>query len=568
MELERLTEPLAESNCWLLAEDCHAVVIDPNDPKGPLELLERRGWEPELILLTHEHCDHMAGLEPLRERFPGARVVASEACSAGLGSTRLNMTAMMEVYLTFRGKPGVSCSPFTCAPADVTYHATLELDWRGHRLRCVPLPGHTGTPRPSGEPWAPFDRRATELLAQLSEVILQDPDARRQEAVSAFGFWCRRAHLQALECRHPCAAPRLGRGLVFHIAPSNVPVMFAYSYAVGLLAGNANIVRLSSRRREEDATLLALFRRVLSRHREVEARTVFVSYERSEEITAEFCARCDARVVWGGDATAAALRMMPMPPHAVELVFPDRWSLAVFSQAALSALTGEERAVLAHRFYNDTYQMDQNACSSPQLVLWLEDGGSVEARRLWWEAVAEEAGRRYVFGYYQAARKLEKLCLDAMTMTGPPIARVERFAGNKLYVAELDALPADPTVLRGAPGADPPGRDGALLLGFDGPGAGHLSGRGTLYLSNVPPDRSDEHGSALSVHTDPSGGKVDGRGPPCFRAMGYGYGAAFFRYVWADRGRSAHGLSAFRTSLGKVRQHGHSRPRRADPAVG
>lgn len=218
---------------------------------------------------------------------------------------------------------------------------------------------------------------------------------------------------------------------------------------MGLLAGNANIVRLSSRRREEDATLLALFRRVLSRHREVEARTVFVSYERSEEITAEFCARCDARVVWGGDATAAALRMMPMPPHAVELVFPDRWSLAVFSQAALSALTGEERAVLAHRFYNDTYQMDQNACSSPQLVLWLEDGGSVGARRLWWEAVAEEAGRRYVFGYYQAARKLEKLCLDAMTMTGPPIARVERFAGNKLYVAELDALPADPTVLRG-----------------------------------------------------------------------------------------------------------------------
>ena len=41
----------------------------------------------------------------------------------------------------------------------------------------------------------------------------------------------------------------------------------------------------------------------------------------------------------------------------MELCFPDRWSLAVFSQRAFSALTPEERGALAHRFYNDTYQM-------------------------------------------------------------------------------------------------------------------------------------------------------------------------------------------------------------------
>lgn len=178
MELERLTQPLAESNCWLLAEDGHAVVIDPNDPKGPLELLERRGWDPELILLTHEHCDHMAGLEALRGRFPGARVVASEACSAGLGSTRLNMTAMMEVYLTFRGKPGVSCTPFTCAPADVTYHAPLELDWRGHRLRCVPLPGHT--PGSAGIFWDEDVFFSGDYLIPGEEVILRLPGGDRE----------------------------------------------------------------------------------------------------------------------------------------------------------------------------------------------------------------------------------------------------------------------------------------------------------------------------------------------------------------------------------------------------
>ena len=83
LRLERWTEPLAESNCYLLGEAGRAVVIDPNDPRGPLERLEALGWTPERILLTHEHCDHMAGLEALRNRWPGVRVAATPG-SAGI----------------------------------------------------------------------------------------------------------------------------------------------------------------------------------------------------------------------------------------------------------------------------------------------------------------------------------------------------------------------------------------------------------------------------------------------------------------------------------------------------
>lgn len=71
------------------------------------------------------------------------RVAATAACSAGLGDTRLNMTRRMEVYLAFRGKPGVSYPPFVCRPADETYERAWEYVWRGHRLRAVALPGHT-----------------------------------------------------------------------------------------------------------------------------------------------------------------------------------------------------------------------------------------------------------------------------------------------------------------------------------------------------------------------------------------------------------------------------------------
>ena len=39
----------------------------------------------------------------------------------------------------------------------------------------------------------------------------------------------------------------IGRGKVLHIAPSNVPMNFAYSFAFGLLSGNINLVRLPSK---------------------------------------------------------------------------------------------------------------------------------------------------------------------------------------------------------------------------------------------------------------------------------------------------------------------------------
>lgn len=308
-----------------------------------------------------------------------------------------------------------------------------------------------GVEAPLSTPWPPFDPQAVDFLADLSAELLRDPAARRQEAAAAFGFWCRRAHLEALARRHAVPLPRLGRGLVFHLAPSNVPVLFAYTMAIGLLAGNANVVRLSSRRTEAETALLAPLRRVLARpeHAAVRARTALIAYDRNDAITAAYCAACDARVVWGGDATVAALRAMPMPPHAVELSFPDRWSLAVLSQAAFTVLTDGERADLAHRFYNDTYQMDQNACSSPRLVLWLADGGSPDCRRLWWETVAAEVEARYPFGPFQAARKLERLYQCAMTMTDPPVASVQRYRGNRLYVAGLERLPAQPEQLQG-----------------------------------------------------------------------------------------------------------------------
>ena len=59
----------------------------------------------------------------------------------------------------------------------------------------------------------------------------------------------------------PAFPPRLGRGLLFHVAPSNVPTMFVYTYVIAILAGNANIIRLSTRRGETEAELCGILGR-------------------------------------------------------------------------------------------------------------------------------------------------------------------------------------------------------------------------------------------------------------------------------------------------------------------
>lgn len=136
-------DPLTESNCYVLAEGSSCVIIDPGESEKLLRLLAEKGWKPELLLLTHEHCDHMAGLEPLRDRFPEACFAATALCDEGVRNTRLNMSRIMEVYLHFRGKPGIHYDPFVCRPADRILEPHAVLSWRGHTLRFVPLPGHT-----------------------------------------------------------------------------------------------------------------------------------------------------------------------------------------------------------------------------------------------------------------------------------------------------------------------------------------------------------------------------------------------------------------------------------------
>ena len=213
----------------------------------------------------------------------------------------------------------------------------------------------------------PFSEEVMAFLQNLSEELRSR--GRDYPDVMAFAFWCRRAALLKAKERYPDAERRLGRGTVFHIAPGNVPLLFAYSLAAGLLAGNKNIVRLSGRVfPQADLVTDTIGVLIQEKHPEMKDYICLLRYGHDDEITAILSAAADIRVIWGGDATIDRIRRIPLKAGADDICFADRCGICVIS--AEDYLQEESKDLLIQRFYNDSYVFDQNACTSPFVIIW------------------------------------------------------------------------------------------------------------------------------------------------------------------------------------------------------
>lgn len=139
-----LTDDLTDSNCYVLQEEGYALIIDPNDGERLCSFLLEHHLQPEYVILTHEHCDHMQGLEKVRDTYP-VTVAAQKECSENLGNPVKNMSGMMETYLYFKsgGTKSFHYPPIRMKSADVVFEKEFTLVWRGHEFYMKSVPGHT-----------------------------------------------------------------------------------------------------------------------------------------------------------------------------------------------------------------------------------------------------------------------------------------------------------------------------------------------------------------------------------------------------------------------------------------
>lgn len=288
----------------------------------------------------------------------------------------------------------------------------------------------------------PFSPEVLNVCAALSQAIARSEEARRYPELQALAFFMRRAALRRLADEFQrLETPEtllVARGTVFHVPPANVDTIFLYSWLLSILAGNRNVIRLSRRDSPQTLLLCGLFRQILGDHPELAENTFILQYEHEEEITAALSALCDVRVIWGGDRTVETIRRIPLPPHARELTFPDRFSMAALRSESALALSEAETEGLAVRLFNDIYWFDQMACSSPRLLIWegSEENARLASAKIAPALTAQVRKRALDIG---VGVSLEKFTFAARAAIDRPVARVNRY-GAALTTIALDSL--------------------------------------------------------------------------------------------------------------------------------
>ncbi|MBP7422835.1 MAG: hypothetical protein KA806_05360 [Sulfuritalea sp.] len=290
-----------------------------------------------------------------------------------------------------------------------------------------------------------FSPLRVEFLAGLSKALFADASAKSHPDVAAFAFWCRRANIETWASRHRPSGLRIGLGPVFHVAPANVPINFAYSLAFAFLAGNTSIVRLPSRHGEQIDLVIRALQEVLAEPRFATLRSAIhlLRYEHDDRTTEFWLQNTLGRIIWGGDATVAHMRGLRAHPRSREIAFSDRYSFCVVNAAAILAADAGALSDLYLRFANDMYLMDQHACSSPHMLAWIGEAGEVDdARRLFWPGFELLAQSRYEPEPIQVMDKYVDTCreiidsptVDAVVLRHPALTRIRLCSlTNDLY---------------------------------------------------------------------------------------------------------------------------------------
>lgn len=124
-----------DSNCYVLSHTGFhgCIIIDPgsSDCVELMTYLAQNSLSPQYIILTHEHFDHIGGVEVLRGKYKDVLLVASEMCSVAIGKPKLNMSIFYDGY------------GFAVHEADILTTKFRYIDWEGERIDFIASPGHT-----------------------------------------------------------------------------------------------------------------------------------------------------------------------------------------------------------------------------------------------------------------------------------------------------------------------------------------------------------------------------------------------------------------------------------------
>ena len=241
--------------------------------------------------------------------------------------------------------------------------------------------------------WNAFDDRAVKFVNEFSFKLLKHPQINSYPDLVALAYWFRKSKIKRLKEKYTSTPNNLkkGKGLAFHVSPSNVDTIFIYSFFISLLAGNYNLIRISRNSSEQVDILLNIFKE-LSKNDEHECakRFVICTYDHDQDITSFFSSNCDLRILWGGDTSVNEISSYQIKPTASEIKFPDRTSFSIINLSQIKKENDEVLNKLAMAFYKDIELFGQQACSSPKAVFFVGKKSDKKFAKIFTDKVNEQ----------------------------------------------------------------------------------------------------------------------------------------------------------------------------------
>ncbi|MDC6482282.1 acyl-CoA reductase [Pelagibacteraceae bacterium] len=284
-----------------------------------------------------------------------------------------------------------------------------------------------------------FDNTVIEFFDEISQEVKKDKKNFKYSDLITFGFWCRKSNINNLKKNYYSKNISLGRGNIFHIAPSNVPMNFAYSLAFGLLSGNNNIVRISSRKFFQVDILCKILKKIIykKKFKSLKNRICLIKYEKSDLISAQISSKSDGRLIWGGDETINLFKKFTTPPRCIDLTFPNRYSFMIIGTNKISDFRETKLNNMINRFYNDAYLMDQQGCSSPQSIIWVGKN-SKKIQKLFWKKLNNIVALKYANDISVASKKFSRISSAAIESDQIFKLEFNNFNLAKLKMSKLD----------------------------------------------------------------------------------------------------------------------------------
>jgi hypothetical protein len=297
----------------------------------------------------------------------------------------------------------------------------------------------------SSDPLEPFSKQVCNFLSKFSNELNKTKNIRNLPDIKALAFWCREKNILNLKKKYNASKNLIGLGLVFHITPSNIPTNFAYSLIFGLLSGNTNILKVPSKKFDEVDIICIALKKTIEKIKFFKNRIIIIQYKDNDLFTKYISSICDARIVWGGDKTVNELRNFKLQERSVDVAFADRYSLCFIDTNELKKLNNFEMKNFVKKFYNDTYLIDQNACSSPHLIIWrgIDDKN---LKNKFWNNLYQLVKKEYNLTQQASIEKYTDLC--KYIISSNEIKKIHRYE-NFIYRVELNNIDRNNHYYRG-----------------------------------------------------------------------------------------------------------------------